>query len=181
MEIQAAVSFGHVRIKLARSAHRLICFILSCALLAGIFAVGSSCARADGDDFFFDDNGVPRDTDLFFVGSVKDENGRFISRARVRAVLTLNMDSGVRHLTYESITNELGRYRTLNLANVILGLDLELDPSLVTLSVLKEGYREKYRDNRSRRGQTRLIEINFVMSRAPEAGDSKKPSVKLEE
>lgn len=161
----------------AHSVSRLICIILNCAIVFATVAAGSSRARADGDDFFFNADGLPRETDMFFFGAVKDEDGRYVNQARVRAVLTLHMESGERQLTYEAITNELGRYRTNNFANVFLGLDLELDPSLVTLSVVKEGYREKYRDRRSKRDQMRLIEINFVMSKAPDAATSATPTI----
>ena len=160
-----------------RRTNRLARLVLICVVLTAIVVLQPSNVRADGDDFFFDAHGMPRDTDLFYFGSVKDEEGRYISQARVRAVLTLPMDSGERKLTIDSVTNELGRYRTNNLANIILGLDLDLDPSIVALSVVKEGYREKRRDRRSKRDETRLIEMNFVMSKIPDTGEVKTPPI----
>ena len=117
--------------------------------------------------FFLDMRGMPRETELVYIGVVKDENGKYLQNAIVRAEIAIEMESGVRFLKYDSVTDVLGRNRTRNLGRTIIAFDLEIDPTKVTLAVIKEGYKVKRRYLRSRRNQTRLIEVDFLMAKEP--------------
>ncbi len=140
---------------------------LACAILISVLVGMPRGARCDGDDFFLDMRGMPRETELIYIGVVKDEEGKYLQGAIVRAELALEMDSGVRYLKYDSVTDVLGRYRTRNLGRTIIGLDLEIDPKKVTLTALKDGYTIKRSYVRSPRTQTRLIEVDFLMTKKP--------------
>ncbi|MSO98374.1 MAG: carboxypeptidase regulatory-like domain-containing protein [Rhodospirillaceae bacterium] len=135
---------------------------VAAACLFFTYALSTPPAHANGDAFF-DDNGAPRETELVYFGSVKDERGDYIAGAIVRAVLALQMESGMRHLTYDATTNVIGRYRTANLGRTIIGFGTDIDPETVTLTAHKEGYRQVRRFYRSRRDQKASIEVNFVM------------------
>ena len=140
---------------------------LACANAVSVLVGLSRDARCDGDDFFLDMRGMPRETELVYIGVVKDENGKYLQNAIVRAEIAIEMESGVRFLKYDSVTDVLGRYRTRNLGRTIIAFDLEIDPTKVTLAVIKEGYKVKRRYLRSRRNQTRLIEVDFLMAKEP--------------
>ena len=134
-------------------------------VIAGVSVMHSFCVRADGDDYFLDANGAPRETDLVYFGSVKDVAGAYIAGATVRVDIVFAMESGTRHLTYEWITDVLGRYRTRNLGRTILGLDMDIDTEAITVTATKPGYRQVRRDYRSKRQEKRLIEVNFLMAK----------------
>lgn len=156
-------------------------FDVSHALAKLVFAVvmvcGVSAAHADGDEFFASNlrsvgrSGSGDGARIGFMGTVKDDQGRYLSEAEVTIHVTVPTGDGVEDVTYKSFTDVIGRYRTLDAADVISilkGIDVELKPADVRLDgVSKDGYVQLRRFDRSRTGQT-VREIDFVMKKAPD-------------
>ena len=137
------------------------------AALSFLFA--GSAVRADGDEFFASTlRTVGTGAKSGFVGNVRDDKGHFLQDAIVTVLVKVPSGGGTTDVTYRSFTNMLGRYRTLDPADVVGVIqwdDVELKPGDVTLvGVSKEGYAQVRRLDRSRSGQV-IREIDFVMKR----------------
>lgn len=135
------------------------------ALLAGP-------AIANGDNYFrfnvFADK--PLDQQVIFAGTVKDEDGRRIKDARLTIGVVIPIEVGEKRVTYNAYTNDLGRFRSLDVASVVLALEeleVSVDAAKVTLSIDKPGYEEVRRIARSKRGQKNgIFEVDFTMRKA---------------
>lgn len=123
---------------------------------------------ADGDDFF-EIIDVPTDQQLIFVGTVKDEDGRYIRDALVRwrATGAVGEDGDEHTSTAGTWTNVLGRFRTVDVARVVAREGAELDLQRVEFTVEKQGYEMVRRMIRTR-GPMRmgLQEIDFVLRKS---------------
>jgi hypothetical protein len=143
-------------------------FLWTCAL---------SVAWGNGDEFFradaFSDD-KPLDTQVIYNGSVRDEEGNYIEDATITVGITVQTPRGERRVTYNAYTNNIGRYRTLDVATVILVMEevtVEVDPRQVDITVDKTGYRLVRRLDRSRVRQTNgVFEIDFWMDATESAG-----------
>ena len=126
---------------------------------------------ADGDDFF-EIIDVPNEQQLIFVGTVKDEGGRYVQDALVRWQATgIVGDGGDEHTsTAGTWTNVLGRFRTVDLARVVAREGAKLDLERVEFTVEKQGYEMVRRMIRTR-GPMRmgLQEIDFVLRKSNQA------------
>ena len=141
------------------------------ALAAFLFA--SVGGYANGDDFF-EILDVPMDDQLIFVGTVKDEDGNYLQDALVRWQATgkVGVDGGEHTSTAGTWTNELGRFRTVDVARVVAREGAELDPERVEVTVEKSGYEMVRRLSRNRGSQRMgLQEIDFVMRKTEPTQD----------
>ncbi len=127
---------------------------------------------ANGDEFFRDNafaDDKPLDTQTIYSGSVRDEDGSYIEDATITVAITVTTPRGERRVTYNAYTNNIGRYRTLDVASVVLVMeevDIKVDPRAVELSVDKPGYRVVRRLDRSRAKQTAgVFEVDFWLAR----------------
>ncbi len=143
--------------------------LAAAALVPGI-------ARADGDDFFayqsrsFNPDGSRALAKNGFYGNVRDEDGNLLRDATLTVSVTIETEEGPRQVNYNSYTNIIGRYRTLDASGVVsdlLGIEADIKPSDVKLiGVEKKGYAQVRRLNRTRPGQTGLLEVDFIMKKS---------------
>jgi hypothetical protein len=120
-------------------------------------------AFANGD-VFFEAEEIPGKTEFVYFGAVRDEEGNYLDGA------TVTIDVSEPHLTYDAYTNILGRYRTLDVGRAIVDLGFEVDPSKVTVTAYKQGFKMTRRmDRRPGRAKKGAYEMNFVMARETEA------------
>lgn len=129
-------------------------------------------ACANGDAFFrfnlFEMSDTPIEEQTIYMGNVKDVDGNYIMDATITVGITVPTSRGERRVTYNAYTDVVGRYRTLDVASVILALEeieYEVDPQDVQVTVEKDGYEVVRRLDRSRRSQkSGVFEINFLMA-----------------
>jgi len=153
----------------AVSAARVLLALTAAMLLA---AGVSTHARANGDEFFrgdaFSDN-KPLDTQVIFSGSVRDEAGNYVEDATITVGITVSTPRGERRVTYNAYTNNIGRYRTLDVASVVLVMEevaVDVDPRQVDITADKAGFKVTRRLDRSRARQTRgVFEVDFWVAR----------------
>lgn len=150
--------------------------LLKIISLSGVmgFAVvfGAPSAYANGDDFFAFQLGNNEGTKNGFVGSVKDDKGNYLSSAMLTVVVKApsvdEADDSPIEVTFKSFTNNIGRYRTLSvddMVSVISGAQVAVKAEDVKLvGVSKPGYKQIRRLDRSRAGQP-MREIDFVMKK----------------
>ena len=126
----------------------------------------------NGDEFFRDDafsDDKPLDTQVIFSGSVRDEDGRYIEDATITVSITVATPRGEREINYNAYTNNIGRYKTLDVASVVLVMEeveVDVDPRQVQVGVDKPGYSVLQRLDRSRaRQKSGVFEIDFRMAR----------------
>ncbi len=141
-------------------------------LVTLIIVAGIDTALSNGDEFFRDDafsDDKPLETQVIFSGSVKDAAGRYVEDATITVAVTVATPRGERRIAYNAYTNNIGRYRTLDVASVVLVMEeveVTVDPRTVELSVAKSGYEVTRRLDRSRAGQTSgVFEVDFWMTR----------------
>ncbi len=116
-------------------------------------------ARADGDDFFGAIE-VLGDPIYVMLGSVKDDRGNYLSNVRV----TVDVAEPV--LVYDTRTNIIGRFRTVDVGRAIIELGYDVDPAQIEISVSAPGYVPMRRFKRDSLRQTQgIIEVDFVMTR----------------
>jgi hypothetical protein len=142
-------------------------------LLLAISSVWLDVAWGNGDEFFRGDafaDDKPLDTQVIFSGSVKDQQGNYIEDATITVALTVTTPRGERQITFNAYTNNIGRFRTLDAATVVLVMEeveVDVDPRQVELTVAKPGYEVVRRLDRSRRSQTRgVFEVDFTLQKA---------------
>ncbi|MBM3513649.1 MAG: carboxypeptidase regulatory-like domain-containing protein [Alphaproteobacteria bacterium] len=93
-------------------------------------------------------------------GSVRDDRGNYVSTALV----TIEVAEPV--LTYETTTNILGRFRSVDIGRAITDLGYDLDPAQINVSVTAPGYALVRRFNRySPRRNYGAVEIDFLMTK----------------
>lgn len=142
-------------------------FGLTAALL-----MGAGHAFANGDNYFrfnvFDTK--PLDQQIIFSGTVKDEAGRYVKDARLTIGVMVPVEVGEKLVTYNAYTNDLGRYRSLDVGSVVLALEeleVAVDATKVSLKIDKTGYEEIRRLNRARGGQKNgIFEVDFTLRKA---------------
>ena len=137
------------------------------------FLFASIDGYANGDDFF-ELIDVPMDDQLIFVGTVKDEDDNYLQDALVRWQATgrVGVDGGEHISTAGTWTNELGRFRTVDVARIVAKEGAELDTERVKLTVEKPGYEVVRRLSRNRgRQRMGLQEIDFVMRKTEQTQD----------
>jgi hypothetical protein len=150
--------------------------VLGAAGLALLLWGAASAVLADGDDFFtfrsksFGADGSRNVVKNGFFGAVKDDAGNYLKDAVLTIAVNVRTADGSQRITYNSYTNVVGRYRTLDAASVaadLLQVNADVQPQDVELlGVEKAGYVQLRRLDRSRRGQGGVREIDFVMRRA---------------
>ncbi len=151
---------------------RLLMTIPLSGVVLFAFILDAFPVYADGDDFFAFQLGVNEATKNGYMGAVKDDKGNFLSGAMLTFVVTApsvdEADDSPIDVTFKSFTNFMGRYRTLNvddMVSVINGAQVVLKPDDIKLvGVSKQGYRQVKRFDRSRTGQP-MREIDFVMKK----------------
>lgn len=133
------------------------------ALLAGLaYATG---VRANGDEFFVAGQALG-DTELVYVGTVKDVDGKYVKGAVVR--WEAPAEEGAHNVGFETYTNEFGRYRTVNVARALAALDVPINPDLINVTARKDGYtfvRRLHRGTTARK--MGVVEVNFTLARSP--------------
>jgi hypothetical protein len=136
-----------------------------------VLALLAGTAFANGDNYFrfnvFADK--PLDQQVIFAGTVKDEDGRRIKDARLTIGIVIPVEVGEKLVTYNAYTNDLGRYRSLDVASVVLALEeleVSVDASKVTLRIDKTGHEEVRRISRARGGQKNgIFEVDFTLKK----------------
>lgn len=121
-------------------------------------------AWPNGDDFFRGTDS-PLSSQLVFVGSVRDDAGRYISGALVTwNAISRDAEQVTSAGTY---TDAIGRYRTIDVEHIVRNNGLEFDPARVEINVTKPGYImvSQFRRTAATK-QMGLIEINFILARA---------------
>lgn len=116
-------------------------------------------ARADGDDFFGAIE-IPGNPIYVMFGSVKDEHGTYLPNVRV----TVEVAEPV--LIFDTTTNIIGRYRTVDVGRAIAELGYNVDPDQIEISVSAPGYAlvSRFKRDSLRRTQG-LVEVDFVVAR----------------
>ena len=129
--------------------------IAGAALCAASAVPGTVMANGD---VFFEALEIEGDPQFVYYGSVKDRSGKYINGALVA------VDVKAPQLTYESYTNMLGRFRSLDVGRVIQDLGYEIDPSSIDISVFAPDYKtvSKFSMRRSR-DTVGAFEVNFVL------------------
>ena len=121
-------------------------------------------ADADGDDFFQKSN-KPLMSQLVFVGTVKDTAGNRISGALVTWTAVMSDGEQEESTFVGTYSNIIGRFRTMDVAQVVESYGYDLDPARVEVSVTKPGYTMTRRLKRTRNDQRMgLIEIDFELT-----------------
>ena len=116
-------------------------------------------ARADGDDFFLPEE-IAGQPEYVVFGSVKDDRGNYVSTA----VVTVKVEDPV--LIYETTTNMIGRFRTVDIGRGVTDLGYDVDPDKIKVSVSAPGYVLIRRLNRdSLRRKRGAVEIDFLMKK----------------
>ena len=130
------------------------------ALCATITA--PNVVMANGD-IFFEALEIEGDPQFVYYGSVKDQSGKYINGALVA------VDVKTPQLTYESYTNMIGRFRSLDVGRVIQDLGYKVDPSQIDVTVFAPGYKtvRKFSMRRSR-DTLGAFEMNFVLAKEEE-------------
>jgi hypothetical protein len=141
--------------------------VTECSRRAALFAGGAACAalavpgvaKANGD-VFFEALEIEGDPQFVYYGSVKDKAGNYISGALVA------VDVSEPQLTYESYTNMLGRFRSLDVGRVVQNLGYKINPNAIDVRVFAPGYKT-VRKLSMRRSRDTLgaFEINFVLEK----------------
>ena len=149
--------------------------IFTLCLMMGL----SNSAFANGDAFFrfdvYNQTDTPLEEQTIYAGNVKDVDGNYIEDVTITVGITVPTLRGDRRVTYNAYSNIVGRYRSSDVASVILAMeDIEHDvnPRDVEVSVSKEGYKVVRRLDRSRYSQRRgVFEIDFLLARTEESDD----------
>ena len=138
-----------------------------CSRRTALFAGAAACAalvapnvvKANGD-IFFEALEIEGDPQFVYYGSVKDRAGNYISGALV------SVDVVEPQLTYESYTNMLGRFRSLDVGRVIQNLGYKIDSNAIDAAVFAPGYKtvRKFSMRRSR-DTLCAFEINFILEK----------------
>lgn len=136
--------------------------------LFGLGAMAAAAAVSRGalanGDVFFEAEEIPGQTEFVYFGSVKDEDGNYLDN------VTVTIDVSEPHLTYDAYSNVLGRYRTLDVGRAVVDLGFEMDPSKVTVTVFKPGYKVvRKMDRRPSRAKKGAFEMNFIMAKDTDA------------
>ncbi len=119
-------------------------------------------ALANGD-IFFEALEIEGDPQFVFFGSVKDKKGNAVSGALV------SVDVSEPQLTYESYTNVIGRYRSLDVGRVIQDLGYQINPRNIDVSVFAPGYKTTRKFSMRRTGDIiGAFEVNFVIEEEEE-------------
>lgn len=144
-----------------------------CSRRTALFAGSAACvaiaaprvADANGD-IFFEALEIEGDPQFVYYGSVKDQAGNYINGALV------SVDVSDPQLTYESYTNMLGRFRSLDVGRVMQDLGYRVDPNLIDITVFAPGYKtvRKFSMRRSR-DTLGAFEINFIMEKEEKSGE----------
>lgn len=130
------------------------------AALGFVQLVGApTTLRADGDDFF-EAAGIPGETEYAVAGTVKDVAGRYLNN------VTVTIETSDPHLSYDAITDALGRFRTLDIGRLIKELGYDVDSSKVTVEPRLPGYRTVRRFNRGKARQNKgVVEMDFTLAK----------------
>jgi hypothetical protein len=115
-------------------------------------------AYADGDDFFGAIE-VPGDPIYVMFGSVKDDRGNYLSNVRV------TVEVAEPALIYDTSTNMIGRFRTVDVGRAVTELGYDVDPAQIEISVTAPGYSlvSRFKRDSLRRTQG-FVEVDFVMA-----------------
>ncbi len=136
-------------------------------IVVGLFSFFLAPASwADGDDFF-QVTETPLESQLVFVGTVKDQAGTYLNGALVTWHAISVDESGEQSSSSGTFTDRMGRFRTVDVARIVALNGYELDPTRVELNVTKPGYVMVRRFKRTRERQRMgLLEIDFVMAKS---------------
>ncbi len=140
-------------------------------LVAALFLISSglqNVAWSNGDEFFradaFSDD-KPLHTQVIYSGTVKDQDDNYIEGATITVAIVVNTPRGEQRIAFNAYTNEIGRYRTLDVASVVLVMEeveVKVDPDLVEFTIEKPGYELDRRLDRSKARQSSgVFEVDF--------------------
>jgi hypothetical protein len=104
----------------------------SAAVLFALGAITSVVISANGQEFF--DPGASAKVDLAYVGRVRDVSGKFLKGA------TVVFWSDAADLTFPSVTDSFGKYRTPDIGASLKELSIEIDPKELRLACNLPGY-----------------------------------------
>lgn len=129
------------------------------SVVAGVSVLGlARGAHANGDAFFEAQEG--EEPEFVYFGSVKDEDGNYIQEAIV------SVECSEPQLSYQSPTDVLGRYRSLDIGRVIVELGYKVDPLKIQVNVIKPGYTVTKRMNRGSPRKTKgAFEFNVIVAK----------------
>jgi hypothetical protein len=135
------------------------------AAAAVVTAAASSRPAVANGDIFFEALEIEGDPQFVFFGSVKNRQGKGVPGALV------SVGVSEPQLTYESYTNIIGRYRSLDVGRVIQDLGYDIDPSKIDVEVFVPGYKTARKFSMRRTGDViGAFEVNFVIEEEEDAG-----------
>jgi hypothetical protein len=133
------------------------------ALVFTIGAITSGLAWANGQEFF--DPGANAKVDLAYVGRVRDVSGRFVKAAEVV------FWSPAAGLTFPSVTDEYGHYRTPDIGASLKEMALEIDTNDLQLTCAMPGY-ELVRTPKVPKKTNGYVVVDFVLRPVGAAADA---------
>ena len=139
-------------------------FFTATALCAALAVPGFAVANGD---FFFEALEIEGDPQFVYFGGVKDRASNYVNGALV------SVDVSNPQLTYESYTNMLGRFRSLDVGRVVLDLGYEIDPSMIDVAVFAPGHKTIRKLSMRRSGDTvGAFEVNFVVEKVEDGAEA---------
>ena len=130
-------------------------------LASAALVLMSTLAWANGQEFF--DPGADAKVDLGYVGRVRDVNGRFLKG------VTVVFWSETAGLTWPSVTDMYGHYRTPDIGASFKELALNPDPNELKLAAALPGYKLVRAPKIPKKTSGRVI-VDFVL--LPEGGST---------
>jgi hypothetical protein len=125
-----------------------------------VITAASSVVLANGQEFF--DPGADAKVDLAYVGRVRDISGRFVKGA------TVVFWSDAASLTFPSVTDAYGHYRTPDIGASFKELALAVDPSELKATASIPGY-ELVRAAKIPKKTSGRVVVDFVIRPAGSA------------
>ena len=119
---------------------------IAVTLFSALLIGAPTALRANGDDFF-EALATSGKAEYVVFGNVKDETGRYIEDA----IVTIEVSDP--RLDYQTLTDVLGHFRTLDIGRAVKDLGYEFDANKVTIEVKLPGYRTVRKFHRGKFGQ----------------------------
>jgi len=122
--------------------------------LVALSAITTDVVRANGQEFF--DPGADAKVDLAYVGRVRDVSGRFLKG------VTVVIWSEAAGLTFPSVTDMYGHYRTPDIGASLKELALPVDPTELKVEAGLPGYELVRAPKIPKKNDGRVV-LDFVM------------------
>jgi len=134
-------------------------------VIFGMAALFLTCSLsyANGGAFFQPESLT--DHQFLYFGHVKDDRGNRVEGAVVTWTTEVQGQDGQHRLHSDATTDELGHYRTKDIAFVVAAQGYTFDPDQVSLTATKPGYKiAKLSSVTSSNKKSGTLEVDFVMT-----------------